>query len=156
MGPQCARTHKRIAELVAEKKNKRYADVMNHIRTRLRFSLLKCVLIAIREARGKGSRSWEEDNLSNIRYLKYEWLVVWHYKLYSRQLTIVFRVKLLFLTIKWRQKMTAIKLLLIDPGVWVRCMHPPLAAMVVDCILSKFNLFLKSVIYVLCVIMQQL
>ena len=62
MGPQCARTHKRIAELVAEKKNERYADVMNHIRTRLRFSLLKCVLIAIRGARGKGSRSWEEDN----------------------------------------------------------------------------------------------
>ena len=31
MGPQCARTHKRIAELVAEKKNERHADVMNHI-----------------------------------------------------------------------------------------------------------------------------
>ena len=31
--PQCARTHKRIAELVAEEKNERYADVMNHIRT---------------------------------------------------------------------------------------------------------------------------
>ena len=68
MGPQCARTHKRIAELVAEKKNERHADVMNHIRTRLRFSLLKCVLIAIRGARGKGSRSWEEDSLSNISF----------------------------------------------------------------------------------------
>ena len=66
MGPQCARTHKRIAELVAEKKTERNADVMNHIRTRLRFSPLKCVLVAIRGAREKGSRFWEEDNLSTI------------------------------------------------------------------------------------------
>ena len=57
MGPQCARKHERIAELVALKKNEKYADVMNHIRTRLRFSLLKSILIAIRGARGKGSRS---------------------------------------------------------------------------------------------------
>ena len=68
MGPQCVRTHKRIAELVAHKKNEKYADVMNHIRTRLRFSLLKSILIAIRGARGKGSRSWQEDNLSNISF----------------------------------------------------------------------------------------
>ena len=68
MGPQCAKTHKRIAELVALKKNERYSEVINHIRTRLRFSLLKCVLIAIRGARGKGSRSWQEDTLSNISF----------------------------------------------------------------------------------------
>ena len=68
MGPQCTKTHKRIAELFAEKKNERYADVMNHIRTRLRFSLLKSVLIAVRGARGKGSRSWEEHTLSNISF----------------------------------------------------------------------------------------
>ena len=68
MGPQCSRTHRRIAELVSDKKNERYADVINHIRTRLRFSLLKSILIAIRGARGKGSRSWEEDTLSNISF----------------------------------------------------------------------------------------
>ena len=68
MGPQCIKTHKRIAQLYAEKKNERYADVMNHIRTRLRFALLKSVLIAIRGARGKGSRSWEEHTLSNISF----------------------------------------------------------------------------------------
>ena len=60
--------HKRIAELVAEKKNERCADVMSHIRTRLRFSPLKCVLIAITGAREKGSRSWEVDNLFNISF----------------------------------------------------------------------------------------
>ena len=55
MGPQCAKKHKRNAELVAQKKNERYFEVINHIRTRLRFSLQKCVLIAVRGARGKGS-----------------------------------------------------------------------------------------------------
>ena len=68
MGPQCERTHKRIAELVAYKRNERYADVMSHIRTRLRFSLLKSIIIAVRGARGKTSRTWEEDNLSNISF----------------------------------------------------------------------------------------
>ena len=33
--------------LIAEKKNESYADVINYIRTRLRFSLLKSVLMAI-------------------------------------------------------------------------------------------------------------
>ncbi len=65
MGPQCERTHKRIAELVAHKRKEQYADVMSHIRTRLRFSLLKSILIAVRGARGR--TSWtREDNLSNI------------------------------------------------------------------------------------------
>ena len=68
MGPQCVRTHQRIAELVADKENERYADVINHIRTRLRFSLLKSILIAVRGARGRGSRSWKEDSLSNISF----------------------------------------------------------------------------------------
>ncbi len=68
MGPQCVRTHKRIAELVANRKNERYADVMSHIRTRLRFSLLKSVLVAVRGARGKRLHPWEEDNLSNISF----------------------------------------------------------------------------------------
>ena len=55
-GPQCVRTHKRIAELVVDNNNENYADVIYHIRTRFRFSLLKCILIAIRGASRKGSR----------------------------------------------------------------------------------------------------
>ena len=39
--------------LMAEKKNESYADVINYIRTRLRFSMLKSVLVAIRGVRGK-------------------------------------------------------------------------------------------------------
>ena len=51
MGPQCERTHKRIAELVSYKRNEKYADIMSHMRTRLRFSLLKSTLVALRGAR---------------------------------------------------------------------------------------------------------
>ncbi len=68
MGPQCERTHKRIAELVADKRNERYADVMSHIRTRLRFSLLKSILVAIRGARGRKALYSEENNLNNISF----------------------------------------------------------------------------------------
>ena len=60
MEKQCVRTHKRIAELVAGRKSEKYADVIDHVRTRVRFSLLKSILIAIRGATGKGSRSWKQ------------------------------------------------------------------------------------------------
>ena len=53
MGKEAKRHHKRIAELIAEKKNERYAEVMNHLRTRLRFSLLKSILVAVRGVREK-------------------------------------------------------------------------------------------------------
>ncbi len=68
MGPQCERTHKRIAELVANKRNERYADVMSHLRTRLRFSLLKSILVAVRGARGKKPKYWEEEKIANISF----------------------------------------------------------------------------------------
>lgn len=68
MGPQCERTHKRIAQLIADKRNERYSDVINHLRTRLRFSLLKSILVAIRGARGKQTQPWMEDNLANISF----------------------------------------------------------------------------------------
>ena len=53
MGPEATRYHKRVAELISVKRGETYSDVVNHIRTRLRFSLLKSVLIAIRGERGK-------------------------------------------------------------------------------------------------------
>ena len=52
-GMEAERHHKRIATLIAAKKNEEYADVMNYIRTRLRFSLLKSILTAVRGLRGK-------------------------------------------------------------------------------------------------------
>ena len=44
MSPQCKQTHERIAHLIAEKRNESYADVATHLRTRLRFSLLRSTL----------------------------------------------------------------------------------------------------------------
>ena len=52
MGPECVRLNKRIAEQIAAKRKEQYSNVMNHIRTRLRFALLKSVIIAVRGYRG--------------------------------------------------------------------------------------------------------
>ena len=56
MGPECTIYHKRIAELLSVKRGEAYADVINFIRTRIRFSLLKSTLIAVRGVRGKSRR----------------------------------------------------------------------------------------------------
>ena len=48
MGPKCARMNKRIAELISEKKGEKYGQVMQYIRTQLRFALIRCTLVAIR------------------------------------------------------------------------------------------------------------
>ena len=63
-GAEANRHHNRIAALMAEKKNESYADVINYIRTRLRFSMLKSVLIAIRGVRGKSKTAAPISNLS--------------------------------------------------------------------------------------------
>ena len=68
MSPQCVKTHKRIAGLVADKRKEKYSDVINHIRTRLRFALLKSILVAVRGARGKTSLYLNENNLGNISF----------------------------------------------------------------------------------------
>ena len=52
MGPEATRYHKRVVELISSKRGEKYSDVVNHIRTRIRFSLLKSVLIAVRGERG--------------------------------------------------------------------------------------------------------
>ena len=53
VGNEADRHLKRIAPLIAEKRRESYADVLNYLRKRLRFFLLKSVLIAIRGFRGK-------------------------------------------------------------------------------------------------------
>ena len=58
MGPESARFHKRLAELVSLKRGESYSDTMNFIRTRLRISLLRSTLIAVRGERGKGKRNY--------------------------------------------------------------------------------------------------
>ena len=55
-GQECQRHHKRLAERISIKRRELYSHVINHIRTRIRFALLKSVLIAIRGIRGKETR----------------------------------------------------------------------------------------------------
>ena len=51
--PEAVRYHKRLAQLISIKQNEDYHHVMKNIRTRIRFSLLKSVLVAVRGERGK-------------------------------------------------------------------------------------------------------
>ena len=55
MGQEAEKFHKRLAQLIADKRNEPYSCVVNYIRTRLRFCLLKSVLTSIRGVRGKNS-----------------------------------------------------------------------------------------------------
>ena len=52
-GPSCTKVMKRLAGKMAVKKGESYSHVMNFMRTRLRFALLRSVLIAVRGSRGK-------------------------------------------------------------------------------------------------------
>ena len=65
MGPEANRYHKRIASLIADKRKESYVDVISYTRTRLRFSILKSILTAIRGIRGK---SREASTISDISY----------------------------------------------------------------------------------------
>ena len=53
MGQEAESFHKRLALLISEKRHKSYSHVVNYIRTRLRFCLLRSVLTSIRGVRGK-------------------------------------------------------------------------------------------------------
>ena len=53
MGKEAERHHQRIASLIAAKRNEEYADVINYVRTRIRFSVLRSILTAVRGVRGK-------------------------------------------------------------------------------------------------------
>ena len=63
--PEANRHHKRIAQLIALKRKEEYAHVMQYIRTRLRFNLLRSILVAIRGERGRSSRA---DPISSIEF----------------------------------------------------------------------------------------
>jgi len=57
MGPEGSMFYKRLAELTAAKKNEQYAIVMNYIRTRLRFAILRSTLIGVRGERGRYNKN---------------------------------------------------------------------------------------------------
>ena len=56
MGPEATKYHKRVAEVISKKKKEEYPDVIKHMRTRIRFAILRGTLIAIRGDRGRLKR----------------------------------------------------------------------------------------------------
>ena len=50
--PQCSAHHKRLAQLLALKRKEKYEDIINVIRIKIRFALLKSVLTSLRGVRG--------------------------------------------------------------------------------------------------------
>ena len=60
MGPESTRYHKKLAELISDKRKEEYSHVVCHLRTRLRFAILKSTLIAIRGDRGRNRRRQQE------------------------------------------------------------------------------------------------
>ena len=66
MGKECEAFHRRVAQLVSMKRNEKYSHVMGYICTRIRFALLKSVLISIRGVRGKESNN--EVNISQVSF----------------------------------------------------------------------------------------
>ena len=63
--PEADKHHKRVAQLISLKKKEEYSHVINYIRTRLRFNLLKSILVAVRGERGRSTKSGP---ISSIEY----------------------------------------------------------------------------------------
>ena len=68
MGPESTKFHRRLAELISNKRGEQYSDVVNHIRTRLRFALLRGILVAIRGQRGRRRRSDTNDSIAEVSF----------------------------------------------------------------------------------------
>ncbi len=64
MGPGCKDMLKRLARKIADKRSESYANVISHLRTRIRFALLRGVLIALTGERGKPTK--ESDSIQDL------------------------------------------------------------------------------------------
>ena len=67
MSKECNQVNKKLAQMISEKRKESYSSVINHIRTRLRFSLLRSTLAALRGDRGKRSDHSGGD-LTNVEF----------------------------------------------------------------------------------------
>ena len=68
MAPEATRFLKRVADKVAVKTREKYSDVMNNIRTRISFEMLRSVLVAVRGVRGKSIRMPKVDPISTTSF----------------------------------------------------------------------------------------
>ena len=67
MGRECEAFNRRLDQLVSEKRKESFGSVMTHIITRLRFTLLRSVVTALRGVRGRKSGS-EMKDLPNVNF----------------------------------------------------------------------------------------
>jgi hypothetical protein len=77
-GPEADRFHKRLATLIAKKRNILYSEAVSYVRRRIRFSILRTTLIALRGYRGKDAKltNISEEDLNLIPTVsRYEHLV---------------------------------------------------------------------------------
>jgi len=56
MANEAKRFHKKVAHKIADRTRERYSDVMNCMRTKLTFAMLRSVLISVRGSRGKTTK----------------------------------------------------------------------------------------------------
>ncbi len=67
MGKQASAFHKRVAQLLSEKTKETYSDIMNCMRTKLSYAMLRSTLVSVRGARGKYAKSYQSP-LSSISF----------------------------------------------------------------------------------------
>ncbi len=68
MGPLCSGFVNRLSEHIAQDRNEALHEVKGHIRTRLRFVLLKCTLIALRRVRGYAGKQGQYIGFSELSF----------------------------------------------------------------------------------------
>ena len=77
-GLEAARFHKRLASLISKKRNILYSEAISYVRRRIRFSILRTTLIALRGYRGKDAKpvDLKDEDLNLISFpSRYEHLV---------------------------------------------------------------------------------
>ena len=62
MGPECSQFHKNLADKISEKTGEPYADVMNFIRCKLSYIILRSAILCLRGSR----RPTNSSNLVNV------------------------------------------------------------------------------------------
>ena len=72
IGPEAEKFNKRLAALIAKKRGILYSEAVSFVRTRLRFSILRTVLMAVRGFRGKEIREDDPNSDINLIEIPYE------------------------------------------------------------------------------------
>ena len=68
MSKECKQFVNRLVDLIARKRKESYCDVVRHVRTMIRFAMLRITLITLRGHRGKKIKIKHETPLSEDSY----------------------------------------------------------------------------------------